>query len=102
MGGEMMVEITRRRYGCPDDCGLGCVIEVAGTRVIDDWDCPGGRGHMYGWVEIEQQPDCFGTEDESPKCRRCKYYAACAWTYLHKEALEVRTKVDRFRGDPID
>lgn len=50
-----MVELTRRRYRCPDSCGLDCTIEVNSTRVIDDWECLGSRGHIYDWVLLDEQ-----------------------------------------------
>ncbi len=55
MGGEMMIELTHRRYRCPDSCGLDCIIEVNSTRVIDDWECPGNRGHIYDWILLDEQ-----------------------------------------------
>lgn len=50
-----MIELTRRRYRCPDSCGLDCIIEVNSTRVIDDWECPGNRGHIYDWILLDEQ-----------------------------------------------
>lgn len=45
----MTAERAKRRYACPDDCGLHCVIEASTVQEITTLPCPGGRGYMYGW-----------------------------------------------------
>lgn len=49
-----MIANVKHRYACPDSCGLDCIIEVNSTRVIDDWECPGNRGHIYDWILLDE------------------------------------------------
>lgn len=53
----MIAERITRRYACPDDCGLHCVIESTTVEEHTIWECPGGRGRLYDWLLLDGRDD---------------------------------------------
>jgi|GEM_PF-3185754 len=49
-----MIELTRRRYRCPDPCVYKCVIEMTSQYVKNPIQCAYGRGWIYDWILLDE------------------------------------------------
>ncbi len=46
-----------KTFACPDNCGKDCKITITEDYKLNEeqsFECPMGRGHMYGWKVVKE------------------------------------------------